>query len=49
MRYFPQDNIKIKIRQVEEEITNKSHPWGYFDGVENGDLRRCGAGGHLYF
>ena len=49
MRYFPQDNIKIKIRQVEEEITDKSYPWGYFDGVENGDLRRCRASGYLYF
>ena len=49
MRYFPEDHIQIKIRLVDEEIIDRSHPTGYFDGEENRDLRHCRASGNLYF
>jgi len=32
LRYFPQENITIKTRLVEEEANDQTRPWGFFDG-----------------
>ena len=49
LSHFPQENVKIKFRQVTKEDINKSRPWGYFDGATNGNPKRCGARGLIYF
>ena len=40
---FPQDKI-IRIRQVVDEVSDKTYPWGYFDGSAYEDPKICGAG-----
>ena len=37
-----------RIRTVVQEVIDKSYPWGYFDGVAEGDLIVCGVVALLY-
>ena len=38
----------MRIREVVAEVTDKTYPWGYFDGSASGDPKICGAGGVLF-
>ena len=35
--YYPQNSVKIKIRQVIEEEIDHSIPWDFFYGEDQGD------------
>ena len=37
-----------RIRLLVQEVIDKSYPWGYFDGVAQGDPIVCGVGALLY-
>ena len=41
---YPQVNDVLKIMNIIEENTDKTNPWGYFDGSVAGDPHLCGAG-----
>ena len=47
MRSYPQEKIVVDIKNVVEEVIDKSFSWGYFDGSAAGEPKVCGAGGKL--
>ena len=38
----------MRIREVVDEVIDKTYPWGYFDGSASGDPKICGVGGVLF-
>jgi hypothetical protein len=48
LSHFPRENDGVAIWHIQVEEVDKSYPWGYFDGVAQGDLMSCIGGGVLY-
>ena len=46
--HFKEPEKTLKIRNVREELIEKTFPWGFFDGASQDRQLNCGGGGVLY-
>ena len=46
--HFKEPEKTLKIRNVREELIDKTLPWGFFDGASQDQRLHCGGGGVLY-